>query len=239
MSRFSDYEIFPMGDQGILIKWSSYNDPEFLRYMRAKRDQLLMRFEQEVIQAYHELLLKVAPSSTTIKEVDRLLQQEVAVGSHSSLTHIIPVCYEADYAPDLHAFAKAKQLTTEEVIRRHSQKAYQIAFLGFLPGFPYLTGLDPILHYPRKEKPSLTISQGAVAIGGEQTGIYPQASPGGWHVIGRTPIPLFDPMANPPSPFIPGDSIKFSAISDAEYRKIASQVISGTYRIKSISDEHS
>ncbi|SFH10675.1 sensor histidine kinase inhibitor, KipI family [Algoriphagus hitonicola] len=129
----------------------------------------------------------------------------------------IPVCYDLEFGFDLDRLAKLKPITIEEFIHLHSSPTYRIHFIGFLPGFPYLSGLDPKLTTPRKSQPDRAIPSGSVAIGGNQTGIYPQQSPGGWHVIGRTPIRVFNSKASPPVFFEMGDQIKFKPISKEEF----------------------
>ena len=111
-------------------------------------------------------------------------------------------------------------MTIEEVIERHTAPIYDIHFLGFLPGFPYLSGLDEKLHRPRLKSPRPRIPAGSVGIAGSQTGIYPQSSPGGWNLIGRTPIKLFDIEKNPPALLKPLRKLKFYAISEEEFEEI-------------------
>lgn len=136
----------------------------------------------------------------------------------------IPVCYEAEYAPDLAGLARQTNLSVEEVISRHISTTYWVNMLGFLPGFLYLSGLDKKLNCPRKNTPNLRIAPGSIAIGGEQTGIYPVASPGGWHVIGRTPIKIFKPNDLEPAIAHPLDEIKFVSISKQEFVFINSEL---------------
>ena len=131
----------------------------------------------------------------------------------------IPVCYDLSLALDLQEMSNKKGLLRSELISLHCSPTYRVAFLGFLPGFVYLSGLDKRLHHPRKKEPRLSIPKGSVAIGGEQTGIYPISSPGGWNIIGRSPITLFDQELESPSPFEPGDRIRFKPISISEYNK--------------------
>ena len=131
---------------------------------------------------------------------------------------VIPVCYEEEFAPDLHHVATHCKLSKDALIEAHTRETYLVHMLGFLPGFLYLGGLNPHLYCPRKTTPATNINPGSVAIGGNQTGIYPVASPGGWHIIGRTPIALFCPEAK--QPFIASalDKVNFVAISRAEYQ---------------------
>ncbi|HEY1128121.1 MAG TPA: 5-oxoprolinase subunit PxpB [Roseateles sp.] len=118
----------------------------------------------------------------------------------------IPVRYDG---PDLADVAAHCGLSPEEVIRRHSAVEYVVYFIGFQPGFAYLGGLDETLHTPRRAEPRVTVPAGSVGIGGAQTGIYPLATPGGWQLIGRTALPLFDPRAEPPTLLAPGDRVRF------------------------------
>lgn len=122
----------------------------------------------------------------------------------------IPVRYGGDDGPDLEAVANHLGLSPAEVITRHSAATYRVAFLGFLPGFPYLEGLDPSLAVPRLGTPRPRVPAGSVGIGGAQTGIYPSASPGGWLLIGRTAVALFDPQRKPPALLQPGDTVLFT-----------------------------
>jgi KipI family sensor histidine kinase inhibitor len=123
----------------------------------------------------------------------------------------IPVRYGGEDGPDLEAVAAHCGLTPDEVVRRHGQAEYCVYFLGFQPGFAYLGGLDPTLATPRRAEPRLTVPAGSVAIGGAQTGVYPLATPGGWQLIGRTRLALFDPQSEPPTLLAPGDRVRFVA----------------------------
>lgn len=132
----------------------------------------------------------------------------------------IPVCYASEYGHDLGAVAIAHRITVNELIALHSSVTYRLHFFGFLPGFPYLNGLSDKLHTPRKPIPDRTVDPGSVAIGGKQTGIYPQESPGGWHVIGRSPIKMFDLDRNPSVFASAGDLWRFEPIDSDEMEKM-------------------
>ncbi|HJP98503.1 MAG TPA: 5-oxoprolinase subunit PxpB [Rhodanobacteraceae bacterium] len=131
----------------------------------------------------------------------------------------IPVCYGDEYGPDLDAVAEQVRLARGEVIERHTAAEYTVAMLGFAPGFPYLLGLDPTLHMPRRANPRTGVPAGSVAIGGAQTGIYPRKLPGGWQLIGRTPLVLFDPERQPPCLLAPGNRVRFVAIGPDEFTR--------------------
>ncbi|MFM0480640.1 5-oxoprolinase subunit PxpB [Paraburkholderia strydomiana] len=122
----------------------------------------------------------------------------------------VPVQYGGEFGPDLGAVANHTGLSVREVIERHSGGEYVVFFLGFQPGFAYMGGLEEALHTPRRASPRLEVPAGSVGIGGEQTGIYPATSPGGWQLIGRTELPLFDPTRRPPTLFQPGDRVRFT-----------------------------
>lgn len=121
----------------------------------------------------------------------------------------IPVAYGGEGGPDLADVAAHTGLTTAEVVRRHSAGDYVVYLLGFLPGFPFMGGLAPELATPRRAQPRVAVPARSVGIGGEQTGIYPLVSPGGWQLIGRTPVELFDPNAAEPTLLRPGDHVRF------------------------------
>jgi inhibitor of KinA len=129
----------------------------------------------------------------------------------------IPVCYDLEFGPDLQEVANHAKIPTHEVIRLHSSATYRVHFVGFTPGFAYLGGLPEALHAPRLATPRKHVPAGTVAIAGSQAGVYPVDSPGGWRLIGRTPVRIFDPKATRPTRLEPGDLVKFSAIDRATF----------------------
>ena len=128
----------------------------------------------------------------------------------------IPVVYGDEFGPDLKWVASYLKMDPEEVIRQHTQPTYQVYMIGFMPGYPYMGEVVDSLVTPRRETPRTHVMQGSVGIAQKQTGIYPVTSPGGWQIIGRTPIQLFDPQKNPPSFLEMGDQVKFYAITAGE-----------------------
>lgn len=169
------------------------------------------------------------------KECQDLLGEIKALPKNSfefkSKTWVIPVCYDIEFAKDLPNLSKIHQMEVKELISLHSQTTYLLHFYGFLPGFMYLGGLNPKLYTPRKSNPDRLLTKGTVAIGGQQTGIYPMDSPGGWHAIGRTPIELFDITKNPPSIAQIGDKIRFQEISMSEFQNIKELSEKGLYQL--------
>ncbi len=135
----------------------------------------------------------------------------------------IPVCYEGDHGPDLAEVAAASGLSVEEVVRRHVASAHRVLIMGFAPGFGYVGGLDPALGVPRRATPRARVAAGSVAIANGQTAIYPFASPGGWNLIGRTPLRMFDAAREPPSLLQAGDRIVFVPITERVFEQLAAE----------------
>ena len=171
---------------------------------------------EETVPAYASLL--VGDVLGTVQETS-IVTHKVMVpqGSEGKIVEI-PVCYGGAYGEDLPFVARHAGMTEREVVALHSGQPYRIYMLGFLPGFPYLGGLDERLHTPRLSTPRTRIPAGSVGIGGKQTGVYPMESPGGWQLIGRTPLTLFAP--GEPLPYAAGDRIRFVPIDEGEFERI-------------------
>ena len=132
----------------------------------------------------------------------------------------IPVCYGGDYGPDLEFVAQHNSLTEEKVVAIHSAADYLVYMIGFAPGFPYLGGMSEQIAAPRRESPRLQIPAGSVGIAGAQTGVYPIETPGGWQLIGRTPLELFRPTEDPPTRLRAGDIVRFRPITSEEFDRL-------------------
>ncbi|MGG1574017.1 5-oxoprolinase subunit PxpB [Fictibacillus sp. NRS-1165] len=147
------------------------------------------------------------------------MRMESMPKEEASSRHVIkiPVCYGSDFGPDLENVAKLNSLSPEEVIKIHTENTYYVYMLGFAPGFPFLGGMSSRISAPRLSSPRLSIPKGSVGIAGKQTGIYPIETPGGWQLIGRTPLELFRPSLNPPTLIEAGDQVKFYEITLEEY----------------------
>ncbi len=143
----------------------------------------------------------------------------------------IPVVYGEEFGPDLKEVASSNQLTSEEVIQIHTQQPYLIYMLGFMPGFPYLGGLDERIHTPRRSEPRVKIEAGSVGIANNQTGLYPLDSPGGWQIIGRTPLKVFDLDREPMTIYEAGDYIQFKAITQDEFEQIQADINAGNFEL--------
>jgi inhibitor of KinA len=163
--------------------------------------------------AYASILIDFDPLAVRHSDVAgaaaRLFVQAAAASLPEPRTVEIPVSYGGEFGPDLEAVAALTGHTPDEVVALHSSAAYLVYFLGFSPGFPYLGGMPESIATPRLDTPRRRVPAGSVAIGGRQTGVYPMSSPGGWRIIGRTPLLLFDPRADPPALLRMGDRVRF------------------------------
>ena len=161
----------------------------------------------EVVPGYRTLLVTAASAgeAAAVREALPRLDLPVLAEVRRHLVEV-PVVYDGE---DLAEVARLTGLPADEVVRRHTAPEYLVAFLGFAPGFPYLVGLDPALHVPRRATPRTRVPAGSVGLAGEQTGIYPQPTPGGWQLIGRTDVVLFDPLRDPPALLAAGDRLRF------------------------------
>ncbi|MDR7295356.1 KipI family sensor histidine kinase inhibitor [Pelomonas aquatica] len=169
---------------------------------------------QELIPGMNNLTLVFDPLRTEAAALEQAVQALWAKPPRRrQLGRVveIPVRYGGEAGPDLADVAAHCGMTADEVVRRHTAADYVVYFIGFQPGFAYLGGLDEALHTPRRSEPRVAVPAGSVGIGGAQTGIYPLATPGGWQLIGRTALALFDPLAEPPTLLAPGDRVRFVA----------------------------
>jgi KipI family sensor histidine kinase inhibitor len=178
----------------------------------------------DIVPAYTTILVSFDPRQTDSATLMARIEQAAANRQESQSAPrqvTIPVVYGGDYGPDIDEVAASTGLTADEVIAQHTGAEYLVACIGFSPGFPYLLGLPPALATPRLPNPRTRVPAGSVGIGGEQTGVYPQATPGGWRLIGRTPLRLFDPDSAEPFLLRAGDHLRFTAISAARFPEIA------------------
>jgi KipI family sensor histidine kinase inhibitor len=216
-----------MGDRGLLVEYGHEIDDTVNRRVRTVAAAVARKPPDgvlETVPAYRSLLIIYDPLVTTIRRLIaffRQLEERIdRIDIPPPRTVDIPVCYGGEYGPDMDFVARSHSLTTEQVIRLHTGRAYTVCMIGFSPGFPFLGGLDPQLETPRLKTPRTRVPRGSVAIANNQTGIYPLESPGGWQVIGRTPLNLFDPDGEPPLPYQTGDRIRFTSVSAREYHRI-------------------
>lgn len=187
----------------------------------------------ETVPTYCALTIHYAPEVIRYRELHDKLQKMLAqshkIQKMNTIVMEIPVLYGGEYGPDLEYVAKHNNMTPEEVIRRHSGAEYLIYMLGFTPGFSYMGGMDESIATPRLKTPRVLIPAGSVGIAGKQTGIYPIDSPGGWQLIGRTPVRLYDANRDTPILLDAGLHVKFIPIDEAEFQRITSRIEQGRY----------
>lgn len=164
---------------------------------------------------------RVESAPAVARRIERLLQGLAGAAIPEPRTVTIPVCYERDCAPDLEEVAAIHGLAPDVVVGMHVEAAYRVDFIGFSPGFPYLSGLPAALATPRLDTPRTRVPAGSVAIGGSHAGVYPIESPGGWRLIGRTPMRLFAPEREPMSRLEMGDRVRFEPISRSDFDRLA------------------
>ncbi len=208
--------IVPLGDSSLLVQFGEEIAPAVNGRVHALASLLdASPFEGmiETVPAYATLLVQYDPLVISFSQVRNFLREKISQVEETAYRKPrqaeVPVRYGGEFGGDLESVARHLQLQVEEVIRIHTQRTYTVFMMGFTPGFPYMGKLDDALIMPRLETPRTRVPAGTVAIAGSQTGIYPIASPGGWQLIGWTPLQLFDPASETPFLFSPGDEVKF------------------------------
>lgn len=209
--------IHPLGDSALVCDSAPPATLDCQRRFWALADiARLMPHVVEVVPGMNNLTIVFDPLQadyeTLAAQLDAAWDRAESAADSPGTEIDIPVRYGGEFGPDLAALAKHVGLSVDEVVARHTQAEYVVFFLGFQPGFAYLGGLDPALAMPRRHEPRVEVPAGSVGIGGAQTGIYPAASPGGWNLLGRTELKLFDPTAHPPTLVQPGDRVRFRAV---------------------------
>jgi inhibitor of KinA len=215
-----------MGDRGLLLEFGDEISSEVNEKVRGMT--LAIQAESiegivEIVPTYRSLLILYNPLILSFVDLKKRLERiekglQQTPFPEPKLTRI-PALYGGSYGPDLEEVAKYHQISPEEVIQLHCSKPYFIYMIGFMPGFPYMGGLPEALITPRLKTPRLSVPAGSVAIAQRQTGIYPMESPGGWQIIGRTPVKLFNPEREPPALLQIGDHVQFFPISEKEFKE--------------------
>ena len=220
----------PLAEDALLLRVGECIDAAINARVHAIVDVVQRQWPQlECVPAYASVLLRfdardwTEAHCTPHQALELALRNALAAGETSRRRpreQEIPVCYGGAGGPDLAAVAQSLDLSVDAVIARHAAADYRVAMIGFAPGFPYLLGLDPTLAMPRRHDPRQHVAAGSVGIGGAQTGIYPDQLPGGWQLIGRTPLRLFDVRSTPPSLLAAGDRVRLRAIDEAEFHHL-------------------
>lgn len=229
-------KILTAGDSALLIEFEQKIAPEINAQITAFVHLLKEQHIEgvtDLIPAFASLLINYDPRVIGYKDlkarIEELLKIEVNEEAGDARVFEIPVCYGGEYGPDIANIAENAGISEQEVIDIHCSKDYLIYMLGFLPGFVYLGGLDERIHTPRLANPRISIPAGSVGIAASQTGIYPLNSPGGWQLLGMTPVKTYDPERETPILVEAGDYIRFVPVTEEEFLKIKKQVDDGTY----------
>jgi inhibitor of KinA len=228
MDMDQQHEIVSLGDGAILIQFGNRIDDKIHAKVLTLFHQLQQAapFIKEVVPSYSSLAvyydigLLHTPKKTAFAKMKEWLQPFLEQSESKAIpcrSLKLPVCYSGKFAPDLDELAKQHKLTVEDVVRLHTATTYRVYMIGFLPGFPYMGKVDERIATPRRSSPRTMIPAGSVGIAGEQTGIYPFASPGGWNIIGRTPAQLFNKEGKEPVLLQPGDLVTFYSITEDEF----------------------
>jgi inhibitor of KinA len=226
MGLYFRMQLLNMGDRGLLLEFGDEISPEINERVR----QMALAIQKEggegiveTVPTYRSLLVLYNPLVLSFSELKKNLEGiEEGLGEISfpkPKSTRIPVVYGGPYGPDLEYVADYHKRTPEEVIRLHCSKPYLIYLIGFMPGFPYMGELVPELITPRLKTPRVLVPTGSVAIAQKQTGIYPMDSPGGWRILGKTPVKLFDPIKDPPAYLQMGDLVQFYPITEREFQE--------------------
>ena len=236
--------ISPVGDCAISIDFGQVIDPKINRHIRQIIEQikgLQLDGIVELVPTYCALLVQYDAMVYTYSDICRILEptlQESVTDSANELVTIveIPTVYGGEFGPDLGFVASYNHLSEAEVVSIHSGTDYLVYMLGFIPGFTYLGGMDPRIATPRLSSPRTLIPAGSVGIAGEQTGTYPSDSPGGWQIIGRTPVTMYDMSKEQAALLQAGDYVRYVSIDENEFHRVKSlgmEYIPSIYEIES------
>jgi KipI family sensor histidine kinase inhibitor len=229
-------KFLPCGDSAVVVEFGTEIDrgvSEQVLRLSARISNARLAGVIETVPTFRSLMVHYDPMQTSsaalVDAIGALLGQVAALEQRQRLWRV-PVCYEGEYAPDLASVAERTGLTAEAVVDLHSRTQYHVYMIGFLPGFPYMGDLPARLALPRRVDPRVRVPAGSVAIATAMTAVYPIESPGGWHLIGTTPIRIFDERISPPALFAPGDAVEFEAIDRDTFARIRSATERREYR---------
>lgn len=226
--------ILPYGDSALLINLDQRID-EVVNAQVICMDEVIRDLPGVTftIPAYCSLTVgfdRDLTSFSSLKDIIATLNLKTQKETAGYDVYHIPVCYEAPYCPDMEGVMEFTGLIAEEIITKHTEAPFRVFMVGFVAGFAYLGSLPKALYCPRKTDPRKLVPEGAVGLAGYQTGVYPTDAPGGWQLIGKTPVPTFRPKDEVPTLLNPGDYVQFKSVSAEEYQAIEEEIKSGTYQ---------
>ena len=231
--------IKPAGDEALVAEFGTVIDENINQEVHQMSDWINdqhIKGVKELLPTFRSLMVFYSSEEIGYKELKKKIMRFKPDADNKAAdkkrTLLVPCCYESDFGPDLADMERILGISKEEIIALHSAREYKIYMLGFLPGFVYLGGMDERLTIPRLETPRTKIPSRSVGIGGNQTGIYPIASPGGWRLIGSTPLEFYDPRRTKPVLCDAGEYIRFVPVREDEYRMIRNDVIEDKYNIQ-------
>ncbi len=218
--------IVAAGDAALIAEFDDRVDVEVNRQAVALAEHVraqAVRGVRDVVPTFRSVAVYFDPLHTDVDALATTLRSAAPTKEYTRSTSVIevPVCYDSDFALDLEDIARRARLDTDTFVSIHTNSEYRVFMLGFMPGFAYLGTVDARIATPRQATPRLQVPAGSVGIAGQQTGIYPAQTPGGWNIIGRTPLRTWRPAAEQPSLFRAGDSVRFRRIDRATFEKIA------------------
>lgn len=230
MASSSDYRLEWVSDFSIRIILGDRIDAETSRRVAAIYAALRAAHlpdAADITPAYATISIDLLPLEIDFEQFEMSVREIIAATAAAHTENDkryvdVPVCYDAEFAPDLGYCSSFARLTRDEFIRKHTGATFTVAFLGFSPGFAYLSGLPDELSVPRLDAPRTLVPAGSVGVAGTQTGVYPQATPGGWRIIGRTPLRMFNAARAVPALLTIGDKVRFVPISQSEFRRLES-----------------
>ena len=238
MSTSTAFRIVPAGDSTLLVQFDNRIDP----VVNARAIGLARAIERaaiagvrDIVPTYRSVAVFFDPLRTNVdglmREIEREARRPADVGDDPGPPVRVPVCYESDCGPDLADVARFARISPDEVVAIHTAATYRVFMLGFLPGFAYMGVVDDRIAAPRRSTPRVRVPGGSVGIAGRQTGIYPSDTPGGWQLIGRTPIQPFNIVRPSPFLFKPGDSVQFVPVDRVEFERLVRLKPDITYEI--------
>ena len=227
------YKCYPIGDSGLTVEFGDTIDTAINEYVLS----LFHYFRKHPLPGVHDVVPAYSTLSfhyhiyapgfsntrgkscyeTLYQKIKRVIDKHIPVKKQVGKNFQIPVCYDDEFALDMNEVSSIKKLSIKEIIRLHTSVFYRVYMNGFLPGFPYMGKLDSAIGVARKSSPRKKVPAGSVGLAGLQTGIYPLESPGGWQIIGRTPLKIFDKKREQPALLQPGDSVQFFSITKDEF----------------------